>query len=260
MTQPQPTGRLRTAPRVIATLRCFPFLMLLALAGCRESTVVPYSEFKTLVRAGDVAGVDEAKDELEEIVKFLREPARFAALGARTPKGVLLVGPPGTGKTLLARAVAGEANVPFFPVSGSDFVEVFVGVGAQRVRKLFAQAKAKAPASIFIDELDAIGKARTGGSGGGANDEREHTLNQLLVEMDGFASRTGLIVIAATNRADTLDAALLRPGRFDRQVLVDRPDGLGREAILRVHARKLALGPDADLSKIARRTAGMAGA
>jgi cell division protease FtsH len=215
---------------------------------------------RSTTRFQDVAGVDEAREELEEIVKFLREPSRFVALGARTPKGVLLVGPPGTGKTLLARAVAGEANVPFFPVSGSDFVEVFVGVGAQRVRKLFAQAKAKAPAILFIDELDAIGKSRTGGSGGGANDEREHTLNQLLVEMDGFASRDGLIVVAATNRADTLDAALLRPGRFDRQVLVDRPDSLGREAILRVHARKLALGEDADLSKIARRTGGMAGA
>jgi cell division protease FtsH len=207
-----------------------------------------------------VAGVAEAKEELEEIVTFLREPSRFSALGARTPKGVLLVGPPGTGKTLLARAVAGEANVPFFPVSGSDFVEVYVGVGAKRVRKLFAQAKAKAPAILFIDELDAIGKSRTGGSGGGANDEREHTLNQLLVEMDGFNSRDGLIVIAATNRADTLDAALLRPGRFDRQVLVDRPDSAGREEILRVHARKLKLGADADLVKVARRTAGMAGA
>jgi cell division protease FtsH len=215
---------------------------------------------KSTTRFQDVAGVDEAKDELEEIVKFLRDPTRFSALGARTPKGVLLVGPPGTGKTLLARAVAGEANVPFFPVSGSDFVEVFVGVGAQRVRKLFARAKSKSPAIVFIDELDAIGKSRTGGQGGGANDEREHTLNQLLVEMDGFASRDGLIVIAATNRADTLDAALLRPGRFDRQVLVDRPDGSGREAILRVHARKLTLAPDADLNMIARRTAGMAGA
>jgi cell division protease FtsH len=215
---------------------------------------------KSTTRFHDVAGVAEAKDELEEIVKFLREPSRFAALGARTPKGVLLVGPPGTGKTLLARAVAGEANVPFFPVSGSDFVEVYVGVGAQRVRKLFAQAKAKSPAILFIDELDAIGKSRTGGSGGGANDEREHTLNQLLVEMDGFNSRDGLIVIAATNRADTLDAALLRPGRFDRQVLVDRPDSAGREEILRVHARRLKLGGDADLSKVARRTAGMAGA
>jgi cell division protease FtsH len=215
---------------------------------------------KSVTRFQDVAGVDEAKEELEEIVKFLREPARFSALGARTPKGVLLVGPPGTGKTLLARAVAGEADVPFFPVSGSEFVEVFVGVGAQRVRKLFAQAKAKAPAILFIDELDAIGKSRTGGSGGGANDEREHTLNQLLVEMDGFDPRDGLIVLAATNRADTLDAALLRPGRFDRQVLVDRPDSPGREAILRVHARKLTLDAAVDLSKIARRTAGMAGA
>jgi cell division protease FtsH len=215
---------------------------------------------KSTTRFQDVAGVDEAREELEEIVKFLREPARFAALGARTPKGVLLVGPPGTGKTLLARAVAGEANVPFFPVSGSDFVEVFVGVGAQRVRKIFAQAKAKAPAILFIDEIDAVGKSRAGGSGGGANDEREQTLNQLLVEMDGFAARDGLIVLAATNRADTLDPALLRPGRFDRQVLVDRPDGSGREAILRVHARRLTLADDADLTKIARRTAGMAGA
>ena len=215
---------------------------------------------KSTTRFQDVAGVDEARDELEEIVKFLREPARFVALGARTPKGVLLVGPPGTGKTLLARAVAGEANVPFFPISGSDFVEVFVGVGAQRVRKIFAQAKTKAPAILFIDEIDAIGKSRSGGSGGGANDEREQTLNQLLVEMDGFAARDGLIVLAATNRADTLDPALLRPGRFDRQVLVDRPDGIGREAILRVHARRLTLTGDVDLAKVARRTAGMAGA
>jgi cell division protease FtsH len=224
------------------------------------SSAVRDASGKSTTKFQDVAGVDEAKDELDEIVKFLRDPSRFSALGARTPKGVLLVGPPGTGKTLLARAVAGEAGVPFFPVSGSDFVEVFVGVGAQRVRKLFARAKAKAPAIVFIDELDAICKSRTGGSGGGANDEREHTLNQLLVEMDGFASREGLIVIAATNRADTLDAALLRPGRFDRQVLVDKPDGTGREAILRVHARKLKLAPDADLAMIARRTAGMAGA
>jgi cell division protease FtsH len=246
---------------------------IIALAAYRMSRIGPARGFlgfsrsrlrdaasKSATRFQDVAGVDEAKEELEEIVKFLREPARFAALGARTPKGVLLVGPPGTGKTLLARAVAGEANVPFFPVSGSEFVEVFVGVGAQRVRKLFAQAKKKAPSILFIDELDAIGKSRTGGTGGGANDEREHTLNQLLVEMDGFDQRAGLIVIAATNRADTLDAALLRPGRFDRQVLVDRPDSLGREAILRVHARKLTIGPGVDLSAIARRTAGMAGA
>jgi len=209
----------------------------------------------------DVAGVDEAKEELEEVVKFLREPAKFTALGARTPKGVLLVGPPGTGKTLLARAVAGEANVPFFPISASEFIEVFVGVGAQRVRKLFERAAAQAPAIVFIDELDAIGKSRSGGgAGGGANEEREHTLNQLLVEMDGFDGRNGLIVLAATNRADALDAALLRPGRFDRQVLVDRPDGLGRAAILRVHARNLVLGADVDLEKVARRTAGMSGA
>jgi cell division protease FtsH len=207
----------------------------------------------------DVAGVDEATEELAEIVKFLREPARFASLGARTPKGVLLVGPPGTGKTLLARAVAGEAGVPFFPVSGSEFIEVFVGVGAQRVRKLFAKAKAHTPAIVFIDELDSIGKTRST-SAGGANDEREHTLNQLLVEMDGFDGTKGLIVLAATNRSDTLDQALLRPGRFDRQVLVDRPDSLGREAILKVHARKLSLHEDVDLGTVARRTAGMAGA
>jgi len=216
---------------------------------------------RSTTRFQDVAGVDEAKEELEEVVKFLRHPAKFTALGARTPKGVLLVGPPGTGKTLLARAVAGEANVPFFPISASEFIEVFVGVGAQRVRKLFERAKAQAPAIVFIDELDAIGKARSGGSGGGgANEEREHTLNQLLVEMDGFDGRNGLIVLAATNRADALDAALLRPGRFDRQVLVDRPDGVGREAILRVHARNLALAPDVNLATVARRTAGMSGA
>jgi cell division protease FtsH len=216
---------------------------------------------RSTTRFQDVAGVDEAKEELEEIVKFLREPSKFTALGARTPKGVLLVGPPGTGKTLLARAVAGEAGVPFFPISASEFIEVFVGVGAQRVRKLFERAKSSAPAIVFIDELDAIGKSRSGGpGGGGANEEREHTLNQLLVEMDGFEGRNGLIVLAATNRADSLDAALLRPGRFDRQVLVDRPDSPGREAILRVHARNLMLSPDVDLAKIARRTAGMSGA
>ena len=216
---------------------------------------------RSTTRFQDVAGVDEAKEELEEIVKFLREPSKFTALGARTPKGVLLVGPPGTGKTLLARAVAGEAGVPFFPISASEFIEVFVGVGAQRVRKLFERAKATAPAIVFIDELDAIGKSRSGGpGGGGANEEREHTLNQLLVEMDGFEGRDGLIVLAATNRAESLDAALLRPGRFDRQVLVDRPDSPGREAILRVHARNLVLAPEVDLGTIARRTAGMSGA
>jgi cell division protease FtsH len=207
-----------------------------------------------------VAGVDEAKEELEEIVKFLRSPSRFASLGARVPKGALLVGPPGTGKTLLARAVAGEAGVPFFTASGAEFIEVFVGVGASRVRKLFEQAKAKAPAIIFIDEIDAIGKSRTGGHGGGGTDEREQTLNQLLVEMDGFDSRDGIIVLAATNRAEILDSALLRPGRFDRQVLVDRPDGTGRHAILQVHAKKVKLAEDVDLEYVARRTPGMVGA
>jgi cell division protease FtsH len=208
----------------------------------------------------DVAGVDEAKEELEEIVKFLRSPSKFASLGARVPKGALLVGPPGTGKTLLARAVAGEAGVPFFSASGSEFIEVFVGVGASRVRKLFEQAKSKAPAIIFIDELDAIGKSRSGGNGGGGTDEREQTLNQLLVEMDGFDSRDGIIVMAATNRPEILDSALLRPGRFDRQVLVDRPDGMGRHAILQVHARKVKLAGDVDLEYVARRTPGMVGA
>src|SRR5688572_14003741 len=207
-----------------------------------------------------VAGVDEAKEELEEIVKFLRSPTKFASLGARVPKGALLVGPPGTGKTLLARAVAGEAGVPFFSASGSEFIEVFVGVGASRVRKLFEQAKAKAPAIVFIDELDAIGKSRSGSHGGGGTDEREQTLNQLLVEMDGFDSRDGIIVLGATNRPEILDAALLRPGRFDRQVLVGRPDGTGRHAILQVHARKVKLAGDVDLEYVARRTPGMVGA
>ena len=207
-----------------------------------------------------VAGVDEAKEELEEIVKFLRNPSKFASLGARVPKGALLVGPPGTGKTLLARAVAGEAGVPFYSASGSEFIEVFVGVGASRVRKLFEQAKSKAPAIVFIDELDAIGKSRTGSHGGGGTDEREQTLNQLLVEMDGFDARDGIIVLGATNRPEILDNALLRPGRFDRQVLVDRPDGTGRHAILQVHARKVKLAGDVDLEYVARRTPGMVGA
>ncbi|HEY3252843.1 MAG TPA: ATP-dependent zinc metalloprotease FtsH, partial [Polyangiaceae bacterium] len=215
---------------------------------------------KSTTSFNDVAGVDEARSELEDVVKFLREPAKFVALGARVPKGVLLVGPPGTGKTLLARAVAGEAGVPFFSVSGSEFVEMYVGVGAARVRKLFAQAKAKAPAIVFIDEMDAVGKSRSGSSGVGGVDEREHTLNQLLVEMDGFDARHGLIVMGATNRAEILDAALLRPGRFDRRVLVDRPDGNGRQAILNVHARKLKLNEDVDLAQVARRTPGFVGA
>jgi cell division protease FtsH len=209
----------------------------------------------------DVAGVEEAKAELVEIVDFLKTPKRFTQIGARIPKGVLLVGPPGTGKTLLAKAVAGEAGVPFFSISGSEFVELFVGVGSSRVRDLFEQAKRQAPCIVFIDELDAIGKSRSSGGFYGGNDEREQTLNQLLTEMDGFAAGDQtVIVLAATNRPETLDPALLRPGRFDRQVLVDRPDLSGREAILNIHARKVKLGPDIDLRTIAARTPGFAGA
>ncbi len=207
----------------------------------------------------DVAGVDEAKEELEEIISFLRDPKKFTKLGGRIPKGVLLVGPPGTGKTLLARAVAGEAGVPFFSISGSDFVEMFVGVGASRVRDLFLQGKKNAPCIIFIDEIDAVGRHRGAGLGGG-HDEREQTLNQLLVEMDGFESNEGVILIAATNRPDVLDPALLRPGRFDRQVVVSRPDVKGREAILKVHAKKTPLAPDVDLAVVARGTPGFSGA
>jgi cell division protease FtsH len=218
-----------------------------------------YMESNTGVTFKDVAGVDEAADELKEIVEFLKTPGKFRRLGGRIPKGVLLVGPPGTGKTLLARAVAGEAGVPFFSLSGSEFVEMFVGVGAARVRDLFQQAAAKAPAIIFIDELDAIGKSRNAGMFGG-HDEREQTLNQMLAEMDGFDSRTALIVLAATNRPEILDPALMRPGRFDRQVLVDRPDRKGREEILRIHARDVKLGADVDLKLIAARTPGFAGA
>ncbi len=207
----------------------------------------------------DVAGVDEAKEELREIIEFLREAQKFQKLGGRIPKGVLLVGPPGTGKTLLARAVAGEANVPFFSISGSDFVEMFVGVGASRVRDLFEQGKKNAPCIIFIDEIDAVGRHRGAGLGGG-HDEREQTLNQLLVEMDGFESNEGVILIAATNRPDVLDPALLRPGRFDRRVVVPRPDVRGREEILRVHSRKIPLSEDVDLSVLARGTPGFSGA
>ena len=207
----------------------------------------------------DVAGVDEAKEELKEIIEFLREAQKFQKLGGRIPKGVLLVGPPGTGKTLLARAVAGEANVPFFSISGSDFVEMFVGVGASRVRDLFEQGKKNAPCIIFIDEIDAVGRHRGAGLGGG-HDEREQTLNQLLVEMDGFESNEGVILIAATNRPDVLDPALLRPGRFDRRVVVARPDVRGREEILRVHTRKIPIGDDVDLSILARGTPGFSGA
>jgi cell division protease FtsH len=217
------------------------------------------AEADTGVGFEDVAGIDEAVDELREIVEFLRTPEKFRRLGGRIPKGVLLVGPPGTGKTLLARAVAGEAGVPFFSLSGSEFVEMFVGVGAARVRDLFAQAQAKAPCIIFIDELDAIGKTRSAGAVGG-HDEREQTLNQMLAEMDGFDARAGLIIIAATNRPEILDSALLRPGRFDRQVLVDRPDKRGRERILAIHAREVKLGSDVDLRSIAARTPGFAGA
>ena len=207
----------------------------------------------------DVAGIDEAKQELEEIVEFLKDPQKFQRLGGKIPKGCLLVGPPGTGKTLLARAIAGEANVPFFTISGSDFVEMFVGVGASRVRDMFEQGKKNAPCIIFIDEIDAVGRHRGAGLGGG-NDEREQTLNQLLVEMDGFESNEGVILIAATNRPDVLDPALLRPGRFDRQVVVPNPDILGREKILKVHMRKVPLAPDVDARIIARGTPGFSGA
>ena len=207
----------------------------------------------------DVAGIDEAKEELEEIVEFLRNPQKFSRLGGKIPKGALLVGPPGTGKTLLARAIAGEAGVPFFTISGSDFVEMFVGVGASRVRDMFEQGKKNAPCIIFIDEIDAVGRSRGAGHGGG-NDEREQTLNQLLVEMDGFDANEGVIIVAATNRPDVLDPALLRPGRFDRQIQVPNPDIKGREKILAVHARKTPLGPDVDLRIIARGTPGFSGA
>jgi cell division protease FtsH len=207
----------------------------------------------------DVAGIDEAKEELEEIVEFLRDPQKFSRLGGQIPKGALLIGPPGTGKTLLARAIAGEAGVPFFTISGSDFVEMFVGVGASRVRDMFEQAKKNAPCIVFIDEIDAVGRHRGAGHGGG-NDEREQTLNQLLVEMDGFSANEGVILLAATNRPDVLDPALKRPGRFDRQVQVPNPDIKGREKILSVHARKSPLGPDVDLRIIARGTPGFSGA
>ncbi|MBA83818.1 ATP-dependent zinc metalloprotease FtsH [Thalassobius sp. S69A] len=227
--------------------------------GFGKSKAKLLTEKQGRVTFDDVAGIDEAKEELEEIVEFLRNPQKFSRLGGKIPKGALLVGPPGTGKTLLARAIAGEAGVPFFTISGSDFVEMFVGVGASRVRDMFEQAKKNAPCIVFIDEIDAVGRARGAGYGGG-NDEREQTLNQLLVEMDGFEANEGVIILAATNRRDVLDPALLRPGRFDRQVTVPNPDIKGREKILGVHARKTPLGPDVDLRIIARGTPGFSGA
>ena len=222
----------------------------------KAKLVSPQKDKKTFA---DVAGVDEAKEELQEIVEFLKNPLRFTNIGARIPKGVLLVGPPGTGKTLLARAVAGEANVPFYTISGSDFVEMFVGVGASRVRNLFEQGNKNAPCIIFIDEIDAVGRHRGAGLGGG-HDEREQTLNQLLVEMDGFDSNTGVILVAATNRPDILDPALLRPGRFDRRVVVNRPDVRGREGILAVHTRKIPMSDDVNIQTLARGTSGFSGA
>ena len=227
--------------------------------GFGKSRAKLLSEKQGRVTFDDVAGIDEAKEELEEIVEFLRNPQKFSRLGGQIPKGALLIGPPGTGKTLLARAIAGEAGVPFFNISGSDFVEMFVGVGASRVRDMFEQAKKNAPCIVFIDEIDAVGRSRGVGYGGG-NDEREQTLNQLLVEMDGFEANEGVIILAATNRSDVLDPALLRPGRFDRQIQVPNPDIKGRDQILQVHARKVPLGPDADLRIIARGTPGFSGA
>jgi cell division protease FtsH len=227
--------------------------------GFGKSKAKLLTEAHGRVTFDDVAGIDEAKEDLQEIVEFLKDPQKFQRLGGRIPRGVLLVGPPGTGKTLTAKAVAGEANVPFFTISGSDFVEMFVGVGASRVRDMFEQAKKNAPCIIFIDEIDAVGRHRGAGLGGG-NDEREQTLNQLLVEMDGFEPNEGIIIIAATNRPDVLDPALLRPGRFDRQIVVSNPDVVGREKILRVHVRKVPLGPDVDLKVLARGTPGFSGA
>lgn len=252
----------------------FPMLLLIAVwiffmrqmqgaggkaMGFGKSKAKMLTEHHGRVMFDDVAGVDEAKEDLEEVVDFLRDPQKFQRLGGQIPRGLLLVGPPGTGKTLIAKAVAGEANVPFFTISGSDFVEMFVGVGASRVRDMFDQAKKNAPCIIFIDEIDAVGRHRGAGLGGG-NDEREQTLNQLLVEMDGFEPNEGIILIAATNRPDVLDPALLRPGRFDRQVVVPNPDVAGREKILRVHARKVPTAPDVDLKVVARGTPGFSGA
>jgi len=227
--------------------------------GFGRSKAKLLTENKNKVTFNDVAGIDEAKEELVEIVEFLKDPRKFQKLGGRIPKGALLIGPPGTGKTLLARAIAGEAEVPFFTISGSDFVEMFVGVGASRVRDMFEQGRRNAPCIIFIDEIDAVGRSRGAGLGGG-NDEREQTLNQILVEMDGFDTQEGIILVAATNRPDVLDPALLRPGRFDRQVVVPNPDILGREAILKVHIKKISIAPDVDIRTIARGTPGFSGA
>jgi cell division protease FtsH len=227
--------------------------------GFGKSKAKLLTEGKGKITFNDVAGVEEAKEEVEEIVEFLKDPKKFSRLGGKIPKGALLIGPPGTGKTLLAKAIAGEANVPFFSISGSDFVEMFVGVGASRVRDMFEQGKKHSPCIIFIDEIDAVGRSRGAGLGGG-NDEREQTLNQLLVEMDGFDTNEGIILIAATNRPDVLDPALLRPGRFDRQVVVGNPDIIGREAILKVHIKKITTGPDVKLRTIARGTPGFSGA
>jgi cell division protease FtsH len=249
---------------IVIGLLYFLFVRQLKQAG-RGALSFGKSRAKLLTRDrekvtfGDVAGCDEAKEEVSEIVEFLRDPKRFQKIGGRIPKGILMVGPPGTGKTLLAKAIAGEADVPFFSISGSDFVEMFVGVGASRVRDMFEQGRKNAPCLIFIDEIDAVGRQRGAGLGGG-NDEREQTLNSMLAEMDGFDTTEGVIIIAATNRPDVLDSALLRPGRFDRQIFIDLPDLVGREQILRVHARKLAMGEDADLSIIARGTPGLSGA
>ena len=255
-------------------LSWFPMLLLIAVwiffmrqmqggkggaMGFGKSKAKLLTEAQGKVTFNDVAGVEEAKEEVEEIVEFLKDPKKFSRLGGKIPKGALLIGPPGTGKTLLAKAIAGEANVPFFSISGSDFVEMFVGVGASRVRDMFEQGKKHSPCIIFIDEIDAVGRSRGAGLGGG-NDEREQTLNQLLVEMDGFDTNEGIILIAATNRPDVLDPALLRPGRFDRQVVVGNPDILGREAILKVHVKKISAGPDVKLRTIARGTPGFSGA
>jgi cell division protease FtsH len=262
------------SPLLNVLVSWFPMLLLIAVwvfflrqmqsgggkaMGFGKSRAKLLTERQGRVTFEDVAGVDEAKEDLKEIVDFLKDPQKFQRLGGRIPKGVLLVGPPGTGKTLLARAIAGEANVPFFTISGSDFVEMFVGVGASRVRDMFEQAKKNAPCLVFIDEIDAVGRHRGAGLGGG-NDEREQTLNQLLVEMDGFEANEGVILIAATNRPDVLDPALLRPGRFDREIVVPNPDLAGREKILRVHMRKVPLAPDVDPKVIARGTPGFSGA